>query len=227
MAGRSGPCHGSLAGPLSRHHERSVAGGLWPGLPAGEPDLRAALHRDRLARHVVGRHSPGPALCLHSLFREGIGGLAGKQQEAPGVAQPGAGKLPPGTRAGADGLGLAFRCRGGRRAPVLWPKGDRAGGARRPTRTQASATDLTWISIGFELQGAFTGAIYGLQPAYLTERFPTEVRGTASPFCYHFGTILGGLMPPAITYLAVDKGLGSRNRCSTAPSLAPSSRSWR
>jgi SHS family lactate transporter-like MFS transporter len=71
-----------------------------------------------------------------------------------------------------------------------------------------NTTDLTWITIGFALQGAFAGAIYGLQPAYLTERFPTEVRGTASAFCYHFGTILGGLMPPAITYLAVDKGLG-------------------
>ncbi len=71
-----------------------------------------------------------------------------------------------------------------------------------------NTTDLTWITIGFALQGAFAGAIYGLQPAYLTERFPTEVRGTASAFCYHFGTILGGLVPPAITYLAVDKGLG-------------------
>jgi MFS family permease len=71
-----------------------------------------------------------------------------------------------------------------------------------------NTTDLTWITIGFALQGAFAGAIYGLQPAYLTERFPTEVRGTASAFCYHFGTILGGLVPPAVTFLAVDKGMG-------------------
>jgi SHS family lactate transporter-like MFS transporter len=42
----------------------------------------------------------------------------------------------------------------------------------------------------------------------LTERFPTEVRGTASAFCYHFGTILGGLVPPVVTFLAVDKGMG-------------------
>ena len=71
-----------------------------------------------------------------------------------------------------------------------------------------NTTDFFWITIGFTLQGAFAGAIYGLQPAYLTERFPTEVRGTASAFCYHFGTILGGLVPPAITYLAVERGLG-------------------
>jgi MFS family permease len=71
-----------------------------------------------------------------------------------------------------------------------------------------NTTDLFWITIGFTLQGAFAGAIYGLQPAYLTERFPTKVRGTASAFCYHFGTILGGLVPPAVTYLAVDRGMG-------------------
>jgi len=35
-----------------------------------------------------------------------------------------------------------------------------------------------------------------------------EVHGTASAFCYHFGTILGGLVPPTITYLAVDRGMG-------------------
>lgn len=69
-------------------------------------------------------------------------------------------------------------------------------------------TEYWWIVLGFTLQGAFAGAIYGLQPAYLTERFPTEVRATASAFCYHFGTILGGLVPPAITYLAVDQKLG-------------------
>jgi MFS family permease len=57
-------------------------------------------------------------------------------------------------------------------------------------------------------QGAFAGAICALQPAYLIERFPTEVRGTASASCYHFATILGGLVPPTITYPAVDSGMG-------------------
>ena len=71
-----------------------------------------------------------------------------------------------------------------------------------------NTTDYTWIVLGFTLQGAFAGAIYGLQPAYLAERFPTEVRGTASAFTYHFGTILGGLVPPAITYLAVEQKMG-------------------
>ena len=36
------------------------------------------------------------------------------------------------------------------------------------------------VAGAFILQGAFLGAIYGRNPAYLTERFPTEVRATAS-----------------------------------------------
>jgi MFS transporter, SHS family, lactate transporter len=46
-------------------------------------------------------------------------------------------------------------------------------------------TDFTWIATGFLLQGAFGGALYSQLPSYLSERFPTEVRATASGFCYH------------------------------------------
>ena len=34
--------------------------------------------------------------------------------------------------------------------------------------------------------------MYGQVPSYLTERFPTEIRGTATGFCYHVGAIPGG-----------------------------------
>ena len=34
--------------------------------------------------------------------------------------------------------------------------------------------------------------MYSQMPSYLTERFPTEVRATASGFCYHQGAIFGG-----------------------------------
>jgi SHS family lactate transporter-like MFS transporter len=64
------------------------------------------------------------------------------------------------------------------------------------------------IVLGFAIQGWFAGAIYGLQPAYLTERFPTEVRGTASAFCYHVGAIVGGFVPPILTYFAVNQKMG-------------------
>ena len=53
------------------------------------------------------------------------------------------------------------------------------------------------IVMFFALQGCFAcGGIYGQNPSYLSERFPTEVRATASGFCYHQGAIFGGLMGP-------------------------------
>jgi len=55
---------------------------------------------------------------------------------------------------------------------------------------------------GVILQGAFGQAIYWLNPVYLAERFPTEVRAAASAFCYHIGAIFGGVVPPIITLLA-------------------------
>jgi MFS transporter, SHS family, lactate transporter len=58
------------------------------------------------------------------------------------------------------------------------------------------------------LQGAFLGAIYGQNPAYLTERFPTEVRATASSFCYHQGAIWAGFTGPVLTYFAVSQPTG-------------------
>jgi MFS transporter, SHS family, lactate transporter len=65
------------------------------------------------------------------------------------------------------------------------------------------------IVIGFVLQGALLGGGAGSQvPSYMTERFPTEVRATASAFCYHLGTIFGGIVPPLITYFAVDHNMG-------------------
>ena len=69
--------------------------------------------------------------------------------------------------------------------------------------------NFTIIAIGFVLQGALLGGGAGSQvPSYMTERFPTEARATASAFCYHLGTIFGGIVPPVITYFAVDHGMG-------------------
>jgi SHS family lactate transporter-like MFS transporter len=64
------------------------------------------------------------------------------------------------------------------------------------------------VAGAFILQGAFLGAIYGQNPAYLTERFPTEVRATASGFCYHQGAIWAGFTGPVLTYFAVGQPLG-------------------
>jgi SHS family lactate transporter-like MFS transporter len=42
----------------------------------------------------------------------------------------------------------------------------------------------------------------------MSERFPTEVRATASAFCYHPGAIIGGLVPPVLAFFATDYDLG-------------------
>lgn len=44
--------------------------------------------------------------------------------------------------------------------------------------------------------------------AYLTERFPTEVRSTAIGFCYHAGLVLGGSVPVVLSFLAVERHWG-------------------
>src|SRR6516225_9549377 len=69
-------------------------------------------------------------------------------------------------------------------------------------------TAFTCIATGFELHGWFGGALYSQLPSYLSARFPTEVRATASAFCYHQGAIFGGLVPPVLVYFATTYNLG-------------------
>src|SRR5216684_3968710 len=63
--------------------------------------------------------------------------------------------------------------------------------------------DYTLIVIGFALQGMFAcGGMHVQYPAYLSERFPTEVRATAVAFCFHQGAIWGGLISPLLILYA-------------------------
>ena len=67
----------------------------------------------------------------------------------------------------------------------------------------------TLIVVFFGLQGWFAGGgIWSQAPSYLAERFPTEVRATASGFCYHQGAIWGGFAGPVVTYFAINWHLG-------------------
>jgi MFS transporter, SHS family, lactate transporter len=69
--------------------------------------------------------------------------------------------------------------------------------------------DITWITLGFGLQGMFGGGgMQGQMPPYLSERFPTEVRATASAFCFHQGAIFGGLVPLILTWFATHYEVG-------------------
>jgi MFS transporter, SHS family, lactate transporter len=70
-------------------------------------------------------------------------------------------------------------------------------------------SNYTMIVVFFSIQGLFAaGGIYGQNASYLSERFPTEVRATASGFCYHQGAIFGGLVGPIIAYFAINWHLG-------------------
>jgi SHS family lactate transporter-like MFS transporter len=65
------------------------------------------------------------------------------------------------------------------------------------------------IVVFFGFQGWFAGGgIWSQAPSYLAERFPTEVRATASGFCFHQGAIWGGLCSPIVTYFALNWHLG-------------------
>jgi MFS transporter, SHS family, lactate transporter len=69
--------------------------------------------------------------------------------------------------------------------------------------------DYTVMVVGYVMMGACGGGgMGGPVPAYLNERFPTEIRATATAFCYHQGAIFGGLVPPLMTYFATSYDLG-------------------
>jgi len=67
-------------------------------------------------------------------------------------------------------------------------------------------TSYPILVTAFTIQGLFVGAIYGQNPSYLNERFPTEVRATAAGFCYHQGAIWGGLCGPILGAWALSAG---------------------
>jgi MFS transporter, SHS family, lactate transporter len=67
-------------------------------------------------------------------------------------------------------------------------------------------TSYPILVAAFTVQGFFVGAIYGQNPSYLNERFPTEVRATAAGFCYHQGAIWGGLCGPILGAWAASAG---------------------
>ena len=71
-----------------------------------------------------------------------------------------------------------------------------------------TSKDSTWIYLGVLLMALIVGGKDTLNPAWLAERFPTEVRATASGFVYHQGAIWGGMVAPGLSYLAVEKGYG-------------------
>ena len=63
-----------------------------------------------------------------------------------------------------------------------------------------------WVlAVGALLVGFGAHGMWGAFPSYLTERFPSEVRGAGAGFCYHAGALVGSFTSYAIGYL-VDTG---------------------
>ncbi|MGE4045660.1 MAG: MFS transporter, partial [Acetobacteraceae bacterium] len=69
-------------------------------------------------------------------------------------------------------------------------------------------TDPTLFLVFFLLFICFFSGKDSLNPAWLSERFPTEVRATASGFVYHQGAVWGAAVAPVLTYFAVNQGMG-------------------
>jgi SHS family lactate transporter-like MFS transporter len=57
------------------------------------------------------------------------------------------------------------------------------------------ATTTGLLLTGAFLMGLFGAGSWGVVPTYLSERFPTAVRGVGSGFSYHLGAALGALTP--------------------------------
>ena len=75
-----------------------------------------------------------------------------------------------------------------------------------------STTDPSWFLgwfLGlFLLTIGFAGGKDALNPGWLSERYPTEIRATAAGFVYHQGAVWGAAVAPLLTYFAVNWHMG-------------------
>jgi SHS family lactate transporter-like MFS transporter len=62
------------------------------------------------------------------------------------------------------------------------------------------------LGIGALAMGFFGAGNFGIVPGYLTERFPTIVRGAGAGFAYHLGAGVGSFTPTLVGMLQ-DRGL--------------------
>ena len=70
------------------------------------------------------------------------------------------------------------------------------------------SSNFLWIAVGFVARDVRWRRHAGTDGAVLNERFPTEIRASASAFCYHQGAILGGFVPLVLTFCAARFGTG-------------------
>jgi SHS family lactate transporter-like MFS transporter len=68
------------------------------------------------------------------------------------------------------------------------------------------ASTITPMIVGALMMGTFGCGIWGMAPAYVTERYPTATRGVGPGFCYHAAAAIGSVMPLLIGELQ-DRGM--------------------
>lgn len=74
--------------------------------------------------------------------------------------------------------------------------------------TSLNLTNASMLWLGFPL-GFFASGIFSGMGAFLTELFPTRVRGSGQGFCYNVGRAIGALFPFMIGALSKQYGLGT------------------
>jgi len=73
--------------------------------------------------------------------------------------------------------------------------------------TQIPITDSIMLALGFPL-GFFLSGIFSGMGAYLSELFPSRVRGSGQGFCYNVGRALGAFCPALVGRLSGSMPLG-------------------
>ena len=73
--------------------------------------------------------------------------------------------------------------------------------------TQLELTPVLLLLLGFPL-GFFSTGYYAGTGAFLTELFPTRLRGSGQGFCFSFGRGIGALFPTLVGYLSGRFDLG-------------------
>lgn len=73
--------------------------------------------------------------------------------------------------------------------------------------TRMAMTNTVMLLLGFPL-GFFASGIFSGLGAFLTELFPTRIRGSAQGFCYNFGRAIGATFPFLIGYVSQTMSLG-------------------
>jgi MFS family permease len=89
-------------------------------------------------------------------------------------------------------------------------------------------SNTTILGIGAVVMGASGGGIWGMAPSYLTERFPTAVRGVGPGFSYHLGAAFGSVTPLVLGALQ-DEGMttgGAMARCIVVSGLLVAAVIW-